>query len=144
MPIWRANRDLEKDFIVVHWDQRGAGKSYDATLPPAEMTLAHFVADTDELVRALLRRFGQRKLYLVGHSWGSLVGLTEVAKAPQLFQAYIGLGQFVNIADSERSLDRVGRERARAQGDEKTLRLMEEIGPPPYRNQQGHQGSGET
>jgi pimeloyl-ACP methyl ester carboxylesterase len=66
--------ELEKHFIVVTWDQRGAGKSYQAINPHSSMTIDRFVLDTGELTQLLCHRFNQQKVFLVGHSWGSLIG----------------------------------------------------------------------
>lgn len=70
----RNTRHLEKFFTVVNWDQRGAGKSYRAISEADRMNLGQFVADTRELTLHLLEKFGQQRLVLVGHSWGSVIG----------------------------------------------------------------------
>ena len=83
MPLFTTyNADLEQHFLVVHWDQRGAGRSYAADIPPESMTLRQFVADALELINWLTVRFTQEKVYLVGHSWGSLLGATLAAECP--------------------------------------------------------------
>lgn len=132
MPLSYKNAGLERDFIVVHWDQRGAGKSFRSDTP--DMRIDQFVLDTLQLTRLLRAEFGQRKILLVGHSWGSLVGALAVARAPQLFRAYVGISQFVDIPDSERELDRRARATARQKGDSDALHALEKIGPFPYAN----------
>ncbi len=88
---------LEKDFVVVQWDQRGAGKSYDPPhTPVSSMNVNQFIADAHELTLYLESRFHQPKIFLVGHSWGSYLGVLTVARYPQLYRAYVGVGQ---IAD---------------------------------------------
>lgn len=85
-------RPLERDFVVVQWDRRGSGKSYfdDSDRP---IRTSQEIADTIELLRRLSRRFGDQKIILVGHSYGSLIG-TAVAQAhPELVRAYVGVGQ---------------------------------------------------
>lgn len=89
--------ELERDFVVVQWDQRGAGKSYDPNIPLASMNVNQFIADTREVTLYLEARFHQPKIFLIGHSWGSYLGVLTVLKYPELFRAYIGVGQ---IADS--------------------------------------------
>ncbi len=84
---------LEQDFTVVWWEQRGAGISFNAKIAPDTMTLAQLINDTIAVTRYLLRRFGKEKIYLLGHSWGSYLGLQVAAAAPDLFNAYIGMGQ---------------------------------------------------
>lgn len=98
MPVAQRNADLESIFTIVQWDQRGAGKSFRFDTP--DMHAAQFVEDTLELSRALRRRFGGRKIYLAGYSWGSLIAARAVAREPELFAAYIGISQLVNIHQS--------------------------------------------
>ena len=76
---------LTKDFLVVGWDQRGAGKSYSAI--DASLTLDRAVEDTVELARTLAQRYGHQKIYLLGESWGSILGVLAVQRAPELFHA---------------------------------------------------------
>ena len=66
----RNTRHLEKFFTVVNWDQRGAGKSYQAISDTDKMNIGQFVQDTRELTLYLLEKFRQERLVLVGHSWG--------------------------------------------------------------------------
>ncbi|TLS37169.1 alpha/beta fold hydrolase [Pseudalkalibacillus caeni] len=98
----KFQRELEKDFTVVNWDQRGAGTSYSVELTPEDLTVDKMVNDTVELVEYLLNRFNQPKLFLVGHSWGSLLGILVSQKIPELLYTYIGIGQVVNMSEGER------------------------------------------
>lgn len=84
---------LERDFTLVWWDQRGAGLSYAPDIPPQSMTLAQLIADTVAVADYLRARFGQDKIYLLGHSWGSFLGIQVAAAAPDRFHAYVGMGQ---------------------------------------------------
>lgn len=68
-------RALEHDYVVVHWDRRGAGKSFDALSQMQALSVSQTLEDTYELTRILRQRFGQQRIYLVGHSWGSYLGL---------------------------------------------------------------------
>ncbi|MEY2493127.1 MAG: hypothetical protein QOH24_2078 [Verrucomicrobiota bacterium] len=81
MPFSHVNAALEKDFVVVQWDQRGAGKSYSSSTPENSMTIEQFVADTHELVVLLLERFARSKLILVAHSWGSIGAATAAPRS---------------------------------------------------------------
>lgn len=92
-------RDLEKHFLVVHWDQRGGGKSYGRSIPIESMNVRQIMSDARELIELLRERYGVRKLYLVGHSWGSYLGMLLVHDNPELFHAYVGIGQ---VTDEER------------------------------------------
>lgn len=132
LPLAYKNAALEKYFTIVQWDQRGAGKSFRPDTP--DMRIDQFVSDTLELTRQLEAEFGQRKIFLAGHSWGSLIGALAVARAPQLFRAYIGISQFVDIPDSERELDRRSRAVARKTGNRRALEQLQELGRFPYPN----------
>lgn len=89
----RIQRPLEDDFLLVHWDQRGAGKSF-ADLPPAEtMTDERILSDAKELVGLLRERYGHDRLILVGHSWGTYIGSIFARRHPELLHAYVGIGQ---------------------------------------------------
>ena len=132
LPLAHAyQRELEKHFVVVQWDQRGSGKSY-ADTPPDSMTMARLQDDTHELVLWLRRRFEREGLYLLGHSWGSLLGLAEARKHPENLYAYIGAGQIIDLARQERMSHELAVERARAEHDENLLLALEALGPPPH------------
>ena len=92
---------LEDHFTVVWWEQRGAGLSYNPDIPPETMTVEQFVSDTLEVTNYLRQRFGKDKLYLMGHSWGSYIGIQAVAREPELYHAYIGMGQVSYQIQSE-------------------------------------------
>lgn len=87
---------LKDDFIVVLWDQRGAGKSYDGKLDEKYLTIDSFVEDAKELTEYLMKKFDKKKIYVHGHSWGSLLGMKLIKKYPELYYAYVGDGQFVS------------------------------------------------
>ena len=125
------NKELEHDFLVVHWDQRGAGKSYRANTP--EITTDQIVSDALQLSHYLRGEF-HRKIYLAGYSWGSLVALKAVAREPDLFEACIGISQLVNIPASERELDVRSRKVAQENGDTRALAELERLGHYPYAN----------
>lgn len=96
----RYQRELERAFVVANWDQRGAGLSYRPDLARGTMTLDQLVEDTLEVTRWLLDRFGRERLLLVGHSWGSILGLRAVHRAPELFDGYVGAAQVVDPKES--------------------------------------------
>ena len=92
---------LERHFTVVWWEQRGAGMSWSPDLDPAKMTMERLVADTIEVADYLRARFGQEKILLLGHSWGSFLGIQGAARAPDRFYAYVGMAQVVHQLRSE-------------------------------------------
>lgn len=123
---------LEQHFVVAIWDQRGAGKSFHARRPEAQMTVEQLLQDTLELTELLCRRFEQPSIYLVGHSWGSLLGVLAAQRRPELYRAYIGVGQAVAMREGERLSYAWTLEQARSANDAKSVRQLEAIGPPPY------------
>jgi pimeloyl-ACP methyl ester carboxylesterase len=133
MPFSHVNAELEKEFMVVHWDQRGAGKSYSPSIPESSMTIEQFVSDAHELVALLLERFGRSKLILIAHSWGSIVGALTVAKYPEQFEAYVGVSQAANPPESERMMYRFALETAAKRGKEMAVIELKQSGMPPYK-----------
>jgi pimeloyl-ACP methyl ester carboxylesterase len=93
-----ATRDLVNRFTVVYWDQRGTGLSYRKDLPSDTFTIRQFIDDTKSVTGYLKRRFGKNKIYLLGHSWGSVLGLLVIQDDPESYYAYIGAGQVISLA----------------------------------------------
>jgi len=138
MPIARGfQRPWEKYFTVVQWDQRGAGKTYssnsrDAVRPTMNIERMH--ADTLEMVRYLCKRFGRDKLFVLGHSWGSILGLRLAHDHPELLYAYIGVGQAISSRDNETVLYQETLAEARRTQNEKALKDLASIAPYPSAN----------
>jgi pimeloyl-ACP methyl ester carboxylesterase len=120
---------LEDHFTVVWWEQRGAGLSYAPDIPPETMTVEQFVTDTVEVSRYLLQRFDREKIYLMGHSWGSYIGIQAAAQAPELYHAYIGMGQVTYQLQSEHLAYAYALEWYREQGDRRMVRKLEAAPP---------------
>ena len=124
---------LTRDFLVVGWDQRGAGKSYPA-LDVATHTRQRAVSDTVELARWLIDRYGGPKVYLLGESWGSLLGIMAVSQAPELFHAFLGSGQMVAPLATDRLIYADLVTHAMGTGNGELVARLAAMGPPPYRN----------
>jgi pimeloyl-ACP methyl ester carboxylesterase len=92
----RFTGGLAKAFTVVAWDQRGCGFSYSPSIDSSALSVTRIRADALELTRMLMKRFGQERIFLVGHSFGSVVGLPLAARHPECFYAYIGVGQVLD------------------------------------------------
>lgn len=118
---------LEKYFTVVWWDQRGAGLSYSSDISAKTMTTEQFVSDTIEVTNYLRKRFGQDKIYLMGHSWGSYIAIQAAAKSPELYHAYIGVGQISNQMESEKIAYEYILKYYKVTGDEKTVKNLQAI-----------------
>lgn len=95
----KYNKDLEKYFTVVVWEQRGAGKSY-YNFDNEHITIDTFVNDAVVIIKDLLKKYKQEKLYLVGHSWGSVLGIKVIQSCPELIYTYVGCGQVINMEKS--------------------------------------------
>jgi pimeloyl-ACP methyl ester carboxylesterase len=129
--IWVAHRSmrrLEKHFVCVNWDPRGAPKSLQPPPPAKSMRIQQFVDDTIALIELLLKRFGHKKLLLVGHSWGSVLAMKVAAARPDLLYAVVGMGQVVDNKRGEELSYEYVLERARADRNRKAIRELEALG----------------
>ncbi|MFH0756725.1 MAG: alpha/beta hydrolase [Bacteroidota bacterium] len=93
---------LEDYFTVCYWEQRGGGLSYSPDIPVESMTFEQLTSDAIEVTNYLRNRFSKEKIYLMAHSGGTPIAIQAVAKAPQLFQAYMGMAQITRQWESER------------------------------------------
>ncbi|MBM3187456.1 MAG: alpha/beta hydrolase [Chloroflexi bacterium] len=130
----RADVGLEQDFVVVTWDQRGAGKSYSALDPVDTLTPGQMVADTIELTNYLRDRFDEDKIYLVGNSWGTILGVLAVQQHPELFHAYVGTGQMVSLRETDVMFYEDTLAWAERTGNDGLAETLRRNGPPPYDN----------
>lgn len=129
---WYFQRGWEDYFTVVQWDQRGAGSTYAANDPAAvapSMTPERMVADAEEMVAWLRKEFGQDKIFVLGHSWGSYLGLEVARRHPQWLYAYIGVGQVTDMPASEREGWRFDMEEAQKAGDAQAIKELRSIAP---------------
>jgi pimeloyl-ACP methyl ester carboxylesterase len=116
---------LEDHFTVCWWEQRGSGLSYGADLPPETMTLEQFVSDTLEVTDYLRDRFEKEKVFLMGHSGGTFIGIQAAARAPESYYAYIGVAQMSNQLESERRAYEYMLRRFREEGNEDVVEELE-------------------
>ena len=127
-------RPLEKDFVVVHWDRRGAGKTYTESLQPQDLRVGSLLSDTRELVDHLRQRFDERRIYLVGHSFGSYLGTLFAQRHPELLHAFVGVGQVVDEEAALEIQERFIREEARRRGNTEAIEQIESRGVGAYEN----------
>lgn len=129
-----AWKPWEQHFTVVHWDQRGAGLTLDKNGEDGcgPLTIDGMVQDGLELVEFLRRDHAKDKIILVGHSWGSILGVGMIKSRPDLFAAYVGTGQAVNMRRNEEINYAKQISRAEASHNAAALAALAEIGPPPY------------
>jgi pimeloyl-ACP methyl ester carboxylesterase len=126
------NAPLEDHFLVVQWDQRGAAKSYAALKDKNGPSVEQFISDASELLEWLTRRFAQRKVFIVGHCWGSILGMLLAQRRPELIHAYVGTGQQVNALENDTVRHQRAHELAIRFGDPRALAKLARLGPPPY------------
>jgi pimeloyl-ACP methyl ester carboxylesterase len=122
---------LEEHFVVVNWDQPGTGKSYNAAEIPT-LTVERFVSDAHELTQMLRQRFHEEKIYVLGLSWGTILGIKLVQQYPDLFYAYVGNGQMVNTTENDRLGYEIALDDATQRGDTAMVSRLVRNGPPPY------------
>lgn len=134
MPVSAMTRDLEEWFVVVHWDQRGAGKSNRGRFDESTMTVQQFIDDAHELTTLLKHRFEQDRIYVLGHSWGTQLGLLLVRDHPADYHAYIGVSQLVHRDRSQEIAHATLTARIAEAGHAKDAARLKELGDPPYRD----------
>ncbi|RDZ26498.1 alpha/beta fold hydrolase [Lysobacter silvisoli] len=135
MPVaWTFQRPWEDYYTVVNWDQRGAGKTYLAN-PPDQVAptirIDRYVDDTIDLIELLGKRYGKRKVVLVGHSWGSIVALKAALKRPDLIHAYVGIGQVISVPENERLSYEYALRMAREHNNQEAIRDLQALAPYP-------------
>lgn len=126
----------QKDFTVVHWDQRGGGKTFIRNSKTANeaLTMELMVQDGVAVAQYLRQVLAKDKVILMGGSWGSALGLHMVKARADLFFAYIGTAQIVSQKENQAASYRKTLALARASGDPKMIQSLEEIGSPPWLN----------
>ena len=128
---WYFQRGWEEYFTVVQWDQRGAGKTYaanDSAIVGPTMTRRRMLEDAEELVRWLRSEFGKDRIFVMGHSWGSSLGIELAQRRPEWLHAYIGMGQITDAPESERRGFRFALDAARRDKNEQAVRELKSLG----------------
>ncbi|WP_426286603.1 alpha/beta fold hydrolase [Luteibacter sp. E-22] len=124
----------ERDFIVVQWDQRGAGMTYGRS-PPApgeKLTIERMTQDGNELAAYLAKRYGKRKVILWGSSWGSILAVHMIKAHPELFYAYVGTSQIVNSVEAQAASYEKLLQLAVKEKDQDSLAVLRQVGSPPW------------
>lgn len=133
MPVHHEfNRDLESEFVVVHWDQRGAGKSNHRGFDENSMSLNRFIEDTHELTAYLKSRFDQEKIFLLGHSWGTQLGILTVQRYPENYHGFISVAKVVHPQRAEEISYEWLSKQVEERGSSRQMRKFNELGPPLY------------
>ena len=122
---------LEERFVVVHWEQRGAGKSFRAGLS-GPLTLESYVEDAVAVTDQLRDAFGKEKIFLVGHSHGGLLGAHLAARAPERYHALLAVAPLVDASRQEQLSAAYVRDFYARQGDVHAVARIDRLGRPPY------------
>jgi pimeloyl-ACP methyl ester carboxylesterase len=124
----------ERDYVVVQWDQPGAGRTFGAAgrLFDSRLTIESIAADGNRIAEFLRGHLRQDRIVLVGWSWGSALGLHMIKARPDLFAAYVGTGQVVSMKEGEALAYAQVLAKARQRADADAVAELEGIGPPPY------------
>ncbi|RKR80739.1 pimeloyl-ACP methyl ester carboxylesterase [Mucilaginibacter gracilis] len=94
--------ELKKHFVVIAWDQRNCGQTLKLNPSPEKLTVKLYENDTHELVSALLKQFHQKKMFIMGWSWGTVLGFYMAGQHPEQVYAYMTVSPAVNQWESER------------------------------------------
>ncbi len=133
MPVAHAlDKELEKHFIVVHYDQRGAGKSNTRDFDESTMVYEQFLSDVHELTQYLKKRFNAEKIFILGHSWGTQIALEMASRFPQDYHTCISVGQVVNQGLSHQIAYAWLLETLQKENKSRDLEKLKQLGPPPY------------
>ena len=119
--------NLEQFFDVCYWDQRGTGMSYNNNEVSNPLTVDQLVADTVQVTNYLRDKFAQDKIFLLGHSWGTYLGSLVASKHPELFHAYIGVGQIGSFKESEKEIYEFIRKAAMERNDKRAVKEIEKV-----------------
>lgn len=135
MPIdYTYQSPWEDYFTVVEWDQRGAGKTYasntEQQMAPG-MTIEGMTNDAAQVVEYLRKHYGKQKIFLMGHSWGTVLGTQLAQQHPDWFYAYIGVGQVVNVRRNEELGFAFALLQAKASGNAAAVKELQAIAPYP-------------
>ncbi len=132
--LWQFQRPLEEYFTMVTYDQRGAGKTFvanDQAKVADTIHIPNYVDDLIAMAQDVRKRYGKRKVILMAHSWGTIVGMQAALKRPDLFHAYVGVGQVINVRENERVSFDYAMATAKAKHNAEAVREMEAIAPYP-------------
>jgi pimeloyl-ACP methyl ester carboxylesterase len=122
---------LEQHFLMVYWEQRGAGRSYHSGITRDSMTIAQFERDLNEVVDLVRQRFGKDRIILLAHSWGTEIGTIYAYQHPEKIAAYIGIAQVANVAEGERVSYEWALNQATTRNNRNAIAALRAISPGP-------------
>jgi pimeloyl-ACP methyl ester carboxylesterase len=132
--LWQFQRPLEEYFTMVNYDQRGAGKTYGETDPASISDTIHiqrYIDDAIEVAEYVKKRYHKDKVILMAHSWGTIVATGAALKRPDLFYAYVGVGQVISVRENERVSYEYALQQAKEHNNADALKDLASIAPYP-------------
>jgi pimeloyl-ACP methyl ester carboxylesterase len=126
------NSALEQHFLVVYWEQRGAGRSYHSNILTKSMNIAQFLRDLDEVVELVKRHFDKDKVVLLAHSWGTVLGTIYSYRHPEKISAYVGIAQITDKRAQDRLSCQFALSEAYQRGNEQAVHELQTICPVPH------------
>lgn len=136
MPYSHILKRLEEEFILVYWDQRGAGKSFTSDIDPKDMQINTFIEDGLEVIEYLKDKYKKKKIFIAGHSWGSIIGIKIAQLIPESLYAYISIAQVVNYQQGLQVSYRFALSESKARDFEIMHTRLMKMGQPPYHSLQ--------
>jgi len=136
IPFMHHNRELEKHFVMVYWDQRGAGKTYSQTPNLEKIKFEDYINDTVYIIDYLKDRFQVEKVYAAGHSWGTTLGLLVAKKHPELFHAFVAISLVSDLNISDKYAYNELLNRSQLPLYTQYLERLKKLGAPPYKTQE--------
>lgn len=132
---WTFQRPWEDFFTVAQWDQRGSGKTFSlAKRHAGALSIEQMQSDTEQVVEYLRRTYHKDKIFVLGHSWGSILGLSLAQHHPEWLYAYIGVGQVVNSRRNESVGYAETLAKARELHNDRAIAELQKIAPYPDAN----------
>src|SRR5215467_7701560 len=132
-PLFRYfNSGLERHFLVAYLDQRGAGRSFDRAADTTRLTVAQHLEDLDVVIDDLRQAYAKEKIYLVGHSWGTVLGLLHAKAHPKTVAALISVAPVVSFSEQQRREFDFDLAEAKRRGESDTVAVLRKLGVPPY------------
>lgn len=138
IPFAPVFREWERQFTIVQWDQRGTAKTLERNGEAAQgtLTIQQAVDDGLALTKYLRSRLGAAKIILLGHSWGTILGVGMIKSEPESFYAYVGTGQVVDKEEKEELIYEALMRKLEQAHDDGAIAQLKQVGPPPYKSQQ--------
>ncbi len=124
--------EITDNCVAVYYDQRGSGKSYNKELSISTMNLRQFTDDANVIVDYIRETYHQEKIFVIGQSFGTVIGTQLVAHYPEKIYAYMGISQLTNSSKGQELGYQWLKSEAIANDDKKTLQVLETLGKGPY------------